>query len=177
MDETRMTATLVEEDALAGGILAVTIRRAELESAADADGLVQLWLELGREEGGEAMRLALDLPAGSVDELLRRAAGEEVALALDGEAVARLFEADVEAHGLRGALAIAVATAAVAAPAALAATPQTASPAAAAQRASLAAKAQVAKAQVAKAAAKPQVSKSLVVRAGGLRILRGGLAG
>lgn len=177
MEEIRTTATLVEEDALAVARLAVAIRRAELESAASAAGPVQLWLELEDEEGGEAMRLALDLPAGSVDELLRRAAGEELALALDAEAVAGLLDADVEAHGLRGALAIAVATAAAAAPAALAATPQAASPAAAAQRASLAAKVQVAKAQVAKAAAKPQISTSLVVRAGGLRILRGGLGG
>jgi antitoxin (DNA-binding transcriptional repressor) of toxin-antitoxin stability system len=173
MEEIRTAAKLVEEDALAGALLAVAIRRAELAAAAGADGLVQLWLELEDEEGGEAMRLALDLPAGSVNELLRRAAGEEIALALDGEAVARLLDAEVEAHGWRGALAIAVAAAATA-PAALAATPQTASLAAKAQ----VAKAQVAKAQVAKAqVAKPRLSTSLAVRAGGLRILRGGLAG
>jgi hypothetical protein len=133
--------------------------------------------------------------------MLRLATGDDVVLALDGETAAGLLDdPDVEAHGLRGALAIAVATAAIAAPAGLAATPQAASPATTPQVSSqvssqisaattpqvssLVTTSQVssqvsraaAAAQVKGLVAKTQLHKSLVVKAAGVTILRGGLA-
>ena len=77
-------------------------------------------------------------------------------MTLDGEAVETLFgDADVEAHGLKGAIAIAVTSAAILAPAGQAAVPQSSTPAHAAGQAQ-------ATAQVG-AAATAQVS-SLVTR-------------
>ena len=191
MEELTTTATLVEygtfEDESAIGAVLV---RSELEAALHADESVQLWFELGLEEDEETTRLTLELTDADLEEMLRLSTGDEITLAIDGDAVAGLFgDPDVEAHGMRGALAVAVAGAAIAAPTSLAAAPQTASAAATAQRAGAAATAQTAglaattqvsslaaRAQVARIAARTQISKSLVVKAGGVTLLRGGLA-
>jgi len=182
MHELRTTATLVEPDALDEPIT-TALPRSELEAALAADEPAELWLELGQEGADDDWLLRVDLSSDELDELLRRSSGPDVALALDGEALAFLFEdSEVEAHGMRTALAIAVGAAAFAAPAGLAATPQTASPAATVQTAQPAATAAAASAQVsnaaarqaAKPAAKAQVSKSLVVKAKGISTLRRG---
>jgi hypothetical protein len=183
MHELRTSAILVEPDALDDAITTM-LPRSELEAALAADEPAQLWLELGQEGADDEWLLEIDLGSAELDELLRRSSGPDVALALDGEALAFLLEdADVEAHGMRSALAIAVGAAAFAAPAGLAATPEAASPAATAQKAQAAAAAATATAQVSNAAAsaqvaklatKAQVSKSLVVKAKGITTLRSG---
>lgn len=201
MQELTTTANLVEYEALDDGrSITAVLERSELEAALHADESARLWVDLGSEGDDETFRLTIDVTASELEEMLRRSTGDEFMLALDADAVAGLFDdPDFEAHGMRGALAIAVATAAVAAPAGQAAVAQTVGAAATAQRASVAAtaqqvgaaattqvsnlaakaqvsKAQVSKAQVSKAATKAQVSKSLVVKAAGVKLLRSGFA-
>jgi hypothetical protein len=191
MNELTTTATLVEPAALGDDAITAVLSRSELESAFAADTPARLWLELAQEGADEPTRLTIDLDATDLEAILGLTSDDEIALAFDDNALASMFgDAEVEAHGMRGALAIAVVAAAVAAPAGLAATPQTASPATEAQRvttaataqraslavnpqvASLATKAQV-KAQVSKAAAKKaQISAA---KASGLRLLKIGI--
>jgi hypothetical protein len=127
------TANLVELSTLdVESQLTATLERSEIEALLSADGTNQLWFELGG-EGAEVQQLTVELTDDDVRALLAGSSGDEVVLALDGEAVADMLEEpDVEAHGLRAALAVSVAvvTAAIAAPAGLAATPQATSPAA-----------------------------------------------
>jgi hypothetical protein len=202
MQDLTTTANLVEYETLeAGGSITAVLERSDLEAALDAEGF-QLWFELGRAEDEESRRVTIDLASADIEAMLRLATGDEVVLALDGDTTAGLLDdPDVEAHGLRGALAIAVATAAIVAPAGLAATPQAASPATTPQVTSqvstAAATSQVSSqvssqvtTQVSRAAAtaqvkglvaktqvqKTQVHRSLVVKAAGVTILRGGLA-
>lgn len=171
------TAAQFDEEALT-----TIVARSVLEAAlAEGEG-TELWFEIGHDD--ETSRLAIDLTAADLEEMLRLAGGDDVALTLDGEYVAGLFDdADVEAHGMRGAIAIAVTSAALLAPAAQAAVPQATQQskpqataqvgaAATAQVSSLAARTQVSlqnKAQVSKV----QVAKAKV---SGLRLLRSGIA-
>jgi hypothetical protein len=188
MQELTTTATLVEYGTFEGGSpITAILARSELEAALNTHESAQLWFELGLDGDEETTRLTLDLTPTDLEEMLRRSTGDEVSLALDGDALAGLFaDPDVEAHGLRGALAATVAIAAIAAPTSLAAVPQTSGVAATAQRASAAATVQTsgtaataqissvaAKAQISGVAAKAQISKTLVVRAGGVQIMRG----
>jgi hypothetical protein len=180
------SANLVEYEKLEdGGSVTAVLPRQELESALEGDS-PGLWFELGYDEE-EAGRITIDLAPADIDEILRLSDGDEVVLALDRDWLSDAFDdSDVEAHGLRGALAIAVVAGAIAAPAGMAATPQAASPAAKPQGASAASvqsqvsrasvesqvtrqvTRQVAKGQVAQAGAKSQVAKSLVVKASGI---------
>ena len=188
MQELTTTATLVEYGTFEGrSPITAILARSELEAALNTHESAQLWFELGFDGDEETTRLTLDLTPTDLEEMLRRSTGDEVSLALDGDALAGLFaDPDVEAHGLRGALAATVAIAAIAAPTSLAAVPQTSGVAATAQRASAAATVQTsgtaataqissvaAKAQISGVAAKAQISKTLVVRAGGVQIMRG----
>ena len=122
------TASLVELSSLdEERQVATTIDRAELEALLSAGDSAALWFELGVEGEAEPARLTVDLGADDLRALLDGSIGDEVALVLDGQELAGLLEEpDVEAHGLRGALAVslAVATTAIAAPSALAATQQ-----------------------------------------------------
>jgi hypothetical protein len=135
-------------------------------------------------------RLTIDLAYSDLEELLRLSSEDDILLEIDSELVEGLFgDYDVEAHGLKGAIAIAVTSAAILAPASQAAAPLALSPAAKTQRASVAAtvqdrpaakvqvaKTQVAKTQVAKVqVAKVQVSKTMVLRASGFQLLRSAL--
>jgi len=187
MQELTTTATLVEYGTFEGrSPITAILARSELEVALNTHESAQLWFELGLDGDEETTRLTLDLTPTDLEEMLRRSTGDEVSLALDGDALAGLFaDPDVEAHGLRGALAATVAIAAIAAPTSLAAVPQTSGVAATAQRASAAATVQTsgtaataqissvaAKAQISGVAAKAQISKTLVVRAGGVQIMR-----
>jgi hypothetical protein len=189
MQELTTTATLVEYGTLDGETpFTAVLSRSELESARTEDGSARLWFELEADDE-QTKLLTVDMVSGDLEEMLARSTGDEIVLALDENALEGLFDdPDVEAHGLRGALAVAVATAAIAAPAGLAATPQTASAASTAQRAGAAATVQTsgvaattqvssiaAKAQISGVAAKSQVSRSLVARSGALRILRAGV--
>ena len=197
MQELTTTATLVDYETFAGGRpITAQFAREELEAALGADDSPQLWFELGLDDEDTKL-LTLDLDTAALEQMLRIAGGDDVLVAFDSDAVAGLFDdPDVEAHGLRGALAIGVTSAAILAPAGQAAvtqsvdaasTVQSASAAATVQQASLAATAQVsaeisslsataqtAKARVAKAqVAKVQVSK--VAKVSGLKLLRAGL--
>jgi hypothetical protein len=183
------TANLVEYTALeGGGTVTAVLPRSDLESALESDS-PGLWFELGYEDE-DAGRLTIDLAPDEIQQILQIAEGDDVVLALDGNWMNSAFDdADVEAHGLRGALAIAVVAGAIAAPAGMAATPQVSGAAApqvsshavSSQVSSAAVRGQVsrdvvssqvsravAQSQVARAGSKAQVSKSLVVKAGGV---------
>ena len=150
--------------------LTTIVARSVLEAAIREDEEAELWFDFQRD--GENVRLTVDLSTTDLEEILRLSGSDDVLLALDGEAVEGLFgEPDVEGHGLKGALAIAVTSAAILAPAGQAALPQTTNTAATVQRANPAATAHVSSAQ-----ARAQVSKQLVVSASGLKLLGSGLA-
>jgi hypothetical protein len=187
MEATRTSTTFVDYATLEGGrsITAVLPRR-EIVAALDAGEPAQLWFDVGESGDVDTKRLTVDLAQDDLEAMLRLATGDEVALALDAEAVDSLFESDVEAHGIRSALTIAIVAGAMTAPAGLAATPQAVGTAATPQAvtsqvSSASVESQVSSAsvesQVTRAAAKPQVSragaksqvvKSLVVKAGGI---------
>jgi len=189
MQELTTTATLVEYGTFEGDSpIAAVFARSELEAALETDESTRLWFEFGLDDD-ETARLTLDLLSEDLEEILRRSTGDEIAVALDGDALAATFEdPDVEAHGLRGALAATVAIAAIAAPTSLAAVPQTSQAAATAQHASVAATAQTAgvaataqvsslaaTAQVSGVVSKSQVSKKLALKGANLKLLRSGL--
>jgi hypothetical protein len=174
MEDLRTTANLIE--AFENGNPVAVLSRHELDEMLETGEPAQLWLELGREEDDDIRLLSVDLSSEDIEQILERSTGDDVLLALDGFALHGLFDdAEVEAHGLRGALAIAVVAGAIAAPAATAANPlvSTASGHGAATSHLQAAKPATAKLQVASAsnlaannpasraqAAKPQVSKA-----------------
>ena len=172
-------------------VLTTIVARSVLEAALAEDDKAELWFEIGREDDDTA-RLAIDLSASDLEEILRLSSGDDVALTLDGDSVAGLFDdPDVEAHGLKVAIAIAVTSAAILAPAGHAATQQSVGAAATAQRAGVAATAQIgasATTQGSRVAAKTQVAsvqvasvqaklaRSQTARLSGFRLLRSGLA-
>jgi hypothetical protein len=167
--------------------LTTIVARSVLEAALKEDESAELWFDLANEDGEDAGRLSVDLAYTDIEELLRLSPGDEITLSLDGEEIENLFaDSDVEAHGLKGAVAIAVATAAILAPAGQAAVQQSVGAAATVQRAHPAATAQIAPAattqvsiaartQVSGLQAKAQVSKTLVLKASGLKLLRSGI--
>lgn len=180
MPELTTTATFTDSQ-LDDESLTTIVARSVLEAALAEDEGAELWFEIGADDA-ETTRLAVDLSSSDLEEILRLSGSDDVALTLDGEYVAGLFDdADVEAHGLKGAIAIAVTSAAILAPASQAAVPQATqqakpqataqvSAAATAQVSSLAAKTQVALQN------KAQVSKVQVAKVSGLKLLRSGLA-
>jgi hypothetical protein len=164
MLEVTTTARLVDYAQFGeGSTFTATIERSELESTLRAGRWPDLWLELGSDE--ETRKLTVELPE-DLEAMLESWPGDEVVFAFDADDLAGLFDPDVEAHGLRGALAIAVVAGAVAAPAGLAASPQSVNPQVTpqvtAQVSNLAATAQVtgavSNAQVAGVATRAQVS-------------------
>jgi hypothetical protein len=166
--------------------LTTIVARSVLEAALKEEESAELWFEVGTEDGEDVSRLSIDLSYTDIEDLLRLSSEDEIALTLDGEAVESLFgDPDVEGHGLKGAIAIAVTSAAILAPASQAAVPQ--ATASATQQAKIQATAQVgaaATAQVSSLAArtqvslqaKTQVSKSQVAKVSDLKLLRSGLA-
>ncbi len=189
MQELTTSANFVGHEALDDAFV-VSFSRRELEALRDSGDPAQLWVELEREGNGGAKRVSIDLTASDIEQLLQHPNGDDLLVALDGYALNGLFDdAEVEAHGLRSALAIAVIAAAAAAPAGLAAAPQAANPAATAQKVGVASTAQstvqaanpaasaqranpAAQAQVSKAASKAQVSKTLILKANGISLFR-----
>lgn len=169
--------------------LTTIVARSVLEAALKEDESAELWFELGTEDDEDVSRLSIDLSTTDIEQLLRLSSEDEIALTLDGEGVESLFgEPDVEGHGLKGAIAIAVTSAALLAPGiAQAAAPQAIGAAATTQQARIQATAQVAPAATAQVAslanraqvsvqAKTQVSKTQVAKVSGLKLLRSGLA-
>jgi pyruvate/2-oxoglutarate dehydrogenase complex dihydrolipoamide acyltransferase (E2) component len=190
MPELTTTATFTDgqfdEEALT-----TIVARSVLEAALAEDEGAELWFEIGRDGDDETARLAVELSAADLEEILRLSGADDVALALDGQYVAGLFDDDpeVEGHGLRGAIAIAVTSAAILAPAAQATVPQAtqqAKPQATAQATAQVSAATTA--QVSSLAArtqatlqnrpqsKAQVSKAQLAKVSGLKLLRSGLA-
>ncbi len=186
MHELTTAANLVDYETFeSGGAIAATLSRAELETALTAEGTAEIWLEFAQESHDDA-RLTLELSDADIEAILRSSEGDAVVLAFDGDTLAGLLDdPEVESHGLRGALAIAVTTAAIVAPTSVAASPQNADAAATVQRAhaatsvqqvDAAATAQVSqravKAQVTSVAAKTQVNRSFRLKASGVKVLR-----
>jgi pyruvate/2-oxoglutarate dehydrogenase complex dihydrolipoamide acyltransferase (E2) component len=190
MPELTTTATFTDgqfdEEALT-----TIVARSVLEAALAEDEGAELWFEIGRDGDDETARLAVELSAADLEEILRLSGADDVALALDGQYVAGLFDDDpeVEGHGLRGAIAIAVTSAAILAPAAQAAVPQATqqaepqttaqataqvSAATTAQVSSLAARTQATLQN--RPQSKAQVSKAQLAKVSGLKLLRSGLA-
>lgn len=123
------TANLVEHSTIGEPTrITTTLGRSELEALLSADSPPMLWFDLGIEGEAEPQRLTLELTGADVQALLGASTDDGVLLAIDGEGLVGLLgEPEVEAHGMRGALAVAIATAAVAAPSGLAATQQSVS--------------------------------------------------
>jgi hypothetical protein len=173
-------ATFVEPGTIDDSFTAV-ITRQELEAAGAGD-TAELWFDLGADDSEDVSRLSIDLAYSDIEELLRLAPEDEILLELDCEVVEGLFgDHDVEAHGVKGAIAIAVSSAAILAPAGQAAiSPQSVNPAATVQRANVAATAQVSsvasRVQASSPQTKVQVSRTMVLKANGFKLLRSTLA-
>ncbi len=134
------TSATFTDQQLDDDALTTIVARSVLEAALAEDEKAQLWFELGRDDDDETARLAIDLSASDLEEILRLSPEDEIALSLDGEAIESVFsDPDVEAHGIKGAIAIAVTSAAILAPASQAASPQSIGAAATTQRAHAAA--------------------------------------
>jgi len=182
MLEVTRTATFTDQQP--DEALTTIVARSVLEAALAEDEPGQLWFEV--ERGEQSRRLAIDLSAADLEELLRLSGSEDVALTLDGDDVAGLFDdPDVEGHGMKGAIAIAVTSAALLAPAGQDAVTQSIGTASTTQRAGVAATTQVGAAvstQVSKAAATAQVAsvqaklaKSNAAKIRSLNLVRSGL--
>ena len=120
------TANLVDYASLEEGAITATLEREDLDALAGGP-THKLWFELLREGETEPLRMTVELTDADVAALVAGAPGEEVILAFDRQELGGLLEEpDVEAHGLRGALAVSLAVVGttIGAPAALAATPQ-----------------------------------------------------
>lgn len=158
------TASLVELSTLdEESQVTTTLERSELEALLAAGTSHQLWFEVGVEGEAESQRLTLELTDDDLRALLERSPGDEIQIAVDGEGIAELLEEpEVEAHGMRAALAVAVATAAIAAPSGLAATQQSVGTASVGTAATTQAVGAAATSQRAGAAATTQVSSQVV---------------
>ena len=180
-----VTRTATFTDARPDEALTTIVARSVLEAALADEEPGQLWFEVESED--DSRRLAIDISTADLEELLRLSGSDDVALTLDADEVEGLFDdPDVEGHGMKGAIAIAVTSAALLAPAGQAAVTQTVGTQATTQRADVAATTQIGAAvstQVSNAAATAQVArvqaklaKSNVTKLRSFKLLRGGLA-
>jgi hypothetical protein len=180
-----VTRTATFTDAQPDEALTTIVARSVLEAALADEEPGQLWFEVESED--DSRRLAIDISTADLEELLRLSGSDDLALTLDADEVGGLFDdPDVEGHGMKGAIAIAVTSAALLAPAGQAAVTQTVGTQATTQRADVAATTQIGAAvstQVSNAAATAQVAtvqaklaKSNVTKLRSLKLLRGGLA-
>jgi len=182
MLEVTRTATFTDQQP--DEALTTIVARSVLEAALAEDEPGHLWFEV--ESGDETRLLAVDMSAADLEELLRLSGSDDVALTLDVDDVEGLFDVpDVEGHGMKGAIAIAVTSAALLAPAGQAAVTQSIGAQATTQRAGVAATTQIDAAvstQVAKPAATAQVAsvqaklaKSSTAKLRAFKLLRSGL--
>jgi hypothetical protein len=164
--------------------LTTIVARSVLEAALAEDEPGRLWFEVGGDD--DSRMLEIDLSTADLEELLRMSGSDDVALTLDADEVAGLFDdPEVEGHGLKGAIAIAVTSAALLAPAGQAAVTQSVGTASTTQRAGIAATTQVGVAvttQISHAAATTQVAsvqaklaKSNAAKLRSFKLLRSGL--
>jgi hypothetical protein len=180
-----ITRTATFTDARPDEALTTIVARSVLEAALAEDDPGQLWFEI--ESDDDSRLVAIDMSTADLEELLRLAGSDDVALTLDADDVEGLFDdPDVEGHGLKGAIAIAVTGAALLAPAGQAAVTQSVGTQATTQQAGIAATTQVGAAvstQVSNAAATAQVmsvqaklAKSNAAKLRSFKLLRSGLA-
>jgi hypothetical protein len=180
-----ITRTATFTDARPDEALTTIVARSVLEAALAEDDPGQLWFEI--ESDDDSRLVAIDMSTADLEELLRLAGSDDVALTLDADDVEGLFDdPDVEGHGLKGAIAIAVTGAALLAPAGQAAVTQSVGTQATTQQAGIAATTQVGAAvstQVSNAAATAQVTsvqaklaKSNAAKLRSFKLLRSGLA-
>ena len=117
MEKLAARATLVPAAGVGEGI-ATSVSRSEIEEVLAMDGEpIQLVLDVNRfsdGQGSESHTVAVSWERSDLERMLEQAAGDQVVLTFDGEALRQAIEADVEAHGLRE-LAITLAVAATAA--------------------------------------------------------------
>jgi hypothetical protein len=122
MQVTHAHAALTTSDAVDESLTTI-VARSVLEAALADGESSTLWFEVGDDE--DSRRIEVDLSTADMEELLRMSGNEDVALSLDGNELAGLFDdPEVEAHGLKGAIAIVVTSAALLAPAGQAAVTQ-----------------------------------------------------
>jgi len=192
MQVTHATAALTTSDTVDESLTTI-VARSVLEAALAEGDSARLWFEVGDDE--DSRRLEVDLSTADLEELLRMSGSDDVALTLDGDDIAGLFDdPDVEGHGLKGAIAIVVTSAALLAPAGQAAVTQSVGAAATTQNSGVAATTQGAgvasttqvgaavTTQVSKARATAQVAsvqaklaKSNAAKLKNIKILRGGV--
>ena len=192
MQVTHATAALTTSDTVDESLTTI-VARSVLEAALAEGDSPRLWFEVGDDE--DSRRLEVDLSTADLEELLRMSGSEDVALTLDGDDIAGLFDdPDVEGHGLKGAIAIVVTSAALLAPAGQAAVTQSVGAAATTQGSGVAATTQgvgvasttqvgaAVTTQVSKARATAQVAsvqaklaRSNAAKFNSFKILRGGL--
>jgi hypothetical protein len=88
-----------------GGGLTTAVSRSEIEEVLASEGEpIELVLDVTRFSDGEAAesrRLAVSWERSDLERLLSEAAGEQVQLTFDREALQQAMAADVEAHGIR----------------------------------------------------------------------------
>jgi len=161
MQVTHATAALTTSDTVDESLTTI-VARSVLEAALAEGDSARLWFEVGDDE--DSRRLEVDLSTADLEELLRMSGSDDVALTLDGDEIAGLFDdPDVEGHGLKGAIAIVVTSAALLAPAGQAAVTQSVGAAATTQGSGVAATTQgvgVASTTQVGAAVTTQVSKA-----------------
>ena len=122
MQVTHAHAALTTSDAVDESLTTI-VARSVLEAALAEGESSTLWFEVGDDE--DSRRIEIDLSTADLEELLRMSGNDDVALSLDGNEIAGLFDdPEVEAHGLKGAIAIVVTSAALLAPAGQAAVTQ-----------------------------------------------------
>ena len=194
MQVTHAHAALTTSDAVDESLTTI-VARSVLEAALAEGESSTLWFEVGDDE--DSRRIEIDLSTADLEELLRMSGNDDVALSLDGNELAGLFDdPEVEAHGLKGAIAIVVTSAALLAPAGQAAVTQSVGAAATTQGVGVAATTQgvgvaattqgvgvAATTKVSHAAATAQVASaqaklarsSAAFKLQNLKVLRGGL--
>ena len=121
MEDLTARARLVEASELGAQGITATVPRRQVEEALAADEPPDLILDVERADDGGGRKIAVEWDRGDLERLLRQAEDDAVVFAFDREVLARAFDDDVEAHGLREkalVLTVAAATAAGAAGAA-----------------------------------------------------------
>jgi uncharacterized cupin superfamily protein len=116
MQDVRDRARLVEASEIGAGEIQATVPRAEIQEVLSSkDGEPELVIDVTRGGEAEAHTLRLAWDPGDLEELLRKADGDNVTLTFNRSELEQALEDDVAAHGLREAavvLAIAASTAA-----------------------------------------------------------------
>jgi hypothetical protein len=116
MQEVRDRVRLVDASEIGARGIQATVPRAEIRDVLSSkDGEPELVIDVTRAGEAEAHTLRLAWDPGELEELLRKADGDNVTLAFNGSELEQALEDDVAAHGLREAavvLAVAATTAA-----------------------------------------------------------------